>query len=99
MAWIELKQIHKFPPGWKSRAARPGTAAHDYISGRMAVAKVADDPRTLGGKPQPDGVLVAFKDGSSVVVLKNMVKLKSIPASSVPDPEWGDNPRGGTTNA
>jgi len=52
---------------FKSLPATVGTAAHDYITKALPIAKVEQDARYLGAVPQPDGVLLLFEDGSTVL--------------------------------
>jgi len=54
----------------KTTAATPGTAAHDYISGKLDMGKVEEDSRLVLTIPQADGALLCFKDGASVLRLQ-----------------------------
>ena len=61
----------KFPKGFKPRDAAtfPEGAANDYLSKRKPIAAAPYDDRLLGLIPQPDGVLLVFRDGTSVLNL------------------------------
>ncbi len=64
---IMVKHVRELPTDFKVITARPGTAAYDYISNQKSIAQVGSDPRFLGGLPQPDGALLVFQDGTSVL--------------------------------
>jgi hypothetical protein len=64
---IIVKHVRELPKGFKIVSARPGTAAYEYISNEKHIAQVGSDPRFLGGLPQPDGALLVFQDGTSVL--------------------------------
>lgn len=53
-----------------SVAATDGTAAYDYISGKLDMGKVEEDIRLVLTIPQADGALLCFDDGSSVLRLQ-----------------------------
>jgi hypothetical protein len=64
---IVVKHVRELPKGFKIISARPGTAAYEYISNEKNILQVGSDPRFLGGLPQPDGALLVFQDGTSVL--------------------------------
>jgi hypothetical protein len=53
--------------GFKSIPATPQTAAWDYLTGKRNLEQVACDPRALGAFKQADGIMIVFKDGSSIL--------------------------------
>jgi hypothetical protein len=64
---IVVKHVRELPKGFKVITGRPGTAAYEYISNQKPITQVGSDPRFLGGLRQPDGALLVFKDGTSVL--------------------------------
>jgi hypothetical protein len=64
---IAVRHVRELPSGFKVITARPGTAAYEYISNQKPLSQVGSDPRFLGGLPQPDGALLVFQDGTSVL--------------------------------
>ena len=46
-----------------------GAVSEDYLTKKIAIENLPSDPRLLGGIKQPDGVLLCFDDGSSLLSL------------------------------
>jgi hypothetical protein len=65
---IRVKPLARLPKRFKSVPATPGTAAYEYISKQKSPDHVPEDPRLLGGIQEPDGALLVFRDGSSVLI-------------------------------
>jgi hypothetical protein len=60
-----LKQL-----GIRDRALKVGTHAWPYFSGSKILSDLETDANFLGGIRQPDGVLLCFNDGTSLMWMK-----------------------------